>query len=237
MSVSIITASLNNLPNLKLLAKSLISQHDQDFYWIVYAGGSVDGTVEYVNSLNKNNFRVINDSDFGIYDAINKSLVFCKTEYYVVAGADDLFEPMATKIFNEISNCQSHDIFTFNVKYCNKIVVPSKLYPFLAGQFSYISMHSVGTLIRKSLHDKFGYYNKLFPIAADQLFILSSIKNGASVKYIPQNVGNHGSLGVSYLDSLGVITEFFRVQVSVGFNKRLQTIFVILRLFKSLFRK
>lgn len=237
MSITIITASLNNITNLKLLANSLILQHDQNFDWIVFAGNSNDGTFEFINSLNKKNFRAVKGDDFGIYDALNKALFYCNTEYYVVAGADDIFDPIATSIFNSISKDSSYDIYTLNVKYNNRLIKPVKLPSFLAGQFSFITMHSVGTLIRKSLHNSYGIYSKSFPIAADQFFILSCVKNGASLKYIPHVVGTHGSSGVSFHDNLGVITEFFRVQVSVGYNRRLQILFVILRLFKCLFRK
>jgi glycosyltransferase len=97
-------------------------------------------------------------------------------------------------------------------------------------------MHSVGVLIKKDLHFRFGYYSRKYPIAADQFFILKAISKGATIKKGHSIVGLHGSEGVSGVDHLGVITEFFRVQVEVGHNKFMQTALCCLRLMKNVFR-
>jgi len=98
-------------------------------------------------------------------------------------------------------------------------------------------MHSVGLLIRKDLHSKLGYYSRKYPIAADQFFILKAISHGAMIMKGQTIVGVHGSQGVSGVDSRGVITEFFRVQVELGHNKYVQTALCCLRLIKNIFRE
>lgn len=49
--------------------------------------------------------------------------------------------------------------------------------------------------------------------------MLTVVKNKAKVKFVDEVVGKHNLIGVSAMDSLGSITEWYRVQVAVGFNK------------------
>lgn len=78
-------------------------------------------------------------------------------------------------------------------------------------------------------------YSKRFPIAADQYFILKAVKSGVVVHFNDALVGRHNITGVSGIDRLGVITEFYRVNIEVGFNPKVQTLFYVLRLLKFIF--
>jgi glycosyltransferase len=235
MKISVVTATYNAMQHLPALVESLRGQTDKDFEWVVADGASTDGTVEYLKSITDLNVKVISQEDFGIYDALNRGIKACSGEFYLVMGADDILYPDAvSSIKKEHYNSQGNDFFVFPVQYSDRLIVPRKKMPWFYGQFSYISMHSVGLVIRKELHEKYGYYSRKFPIAADQYFILKSIRSGATHKISNEITGEHGSDGVSGTDNFGVITEFYRVQLLVGFNKYLQTLLVILRLLKNI---
>ncbi|MGP4846105.1 glycosyltransferase [Marinobacter sp. 1Y8] len=237
MKVSIVTATYNSMACLPQLVDSLRSQTDADFEWVVADGGSTDGTLNYLRSINDLTVRVIQGPDFGIYDALNKAIKICEGDYYVTVGSDDLLYPSAVSQYKtEILKCSSVDMITCPVEYDGRIYYPKGKWSWLYGQFTFISAHSVGVLIKKDLHYRFGYYSRKYPIAADQFFILKAISNGAILKEGRSIVGLHGSEGVSGVDHLGVITEFFRVQVEVGRNIFLQTVICCLRLVKNILR-
>lgn len=102
----------------------------------------------------------------------------------------------------------------------------------LYGQGAYISGHAVGVAIKRDLHERFGFYSRMFPIAADQLFILKSIRGGASVSEQDFIAGRFNKLGTSGQDLIGSFVEGFRVNLSVGLGFWTQLVLVVLRLVK-----
>jgi glycosyltransferase len=235
LKISIVTATFNSVKTIGVLAESLRSQVDKDFEWVVADGGSNDGTLDYLRTIDDLELKIIQGPDFGIYDALNKALNESCCENYIVIGSDDYFYPCAVSEYKSIlEKYDGVDLVTCPVKYNGLVIKPKKKWPFLYGQFSFISMHSVGLLIRKKLHKEYGFYSKKYPIAADQYFILKAILNGATIENGSAVVGVHGSDGVSGVDNRGVITEFYRVQVDVGFNNFVQTSLCCMRLMKNL---
>lgn len=231
MKISVITATYNAMAHLPALAESLRGQTDKDFEWVVADGASTDGTVEYLQSITDLNLKVISQEDFGIYDALNRGIKACTGEFYLVMGADDILFNNAISDYSGFISSDL-DMITASVDYVVRKSKPKNKMGWYYGQYKYVSAHAVGLLIRKELHERFGYYSKRFPIAADQYFILKAIKGGAGVYFNGKLAGRHGITGVSGIDRLGVITEFYRVNVEVGFNPKVQTLLYILRLLK-----
>lgn len=238
MSISIVTATYNSMGDICNLVESLRKQKDSDFVWIVADGGSTDGTVDYLNDINDLHIIITKEQDFGIYDALNRALSFVVSDYYIVAGSDDVFAVNAVEEYKDaIFRSKYADIITMPVQYGNSIMRPVTTKAWFSGQFSYVTAHSIGMAIRRSLHDEVGLYSRRFPIAADQHFILKAVRLGAKVFLGESVVGCHGDCGVSSCDNLGVITEFYRVQVDVGFNLYTQSLLFFARLLKYLLVK
>lgn len=232
--ISIITAVFNAEDHIINLIDSLRQQTDKNFEWVVVDGLSTDHTLEILNHVNDLNTKIISEADFGIYDAFNKGIKLSQGEYYLVCGADDIFYPNAIADYkNSIDS--NIDITTATVKMGNKLAKPMG-HSWLFGMRAFISCHSVGVLIKKELHLKYGFYSKKLPIAADQLFIKQCCQNGAQVKIIDKVVGNYGINGVSATDMFGCCTEMFRVQLLTHENKWVQYIIFVLKLTLRLFR-
>lgn len=233
--ISIITATYNSAVHLPVLVQSLQEQTDKGFEWIVADGGSTDGTIEYLESIGELDIKIIKGPDFGIYDALNKAIRLSGCDYYIVIGSDDFFYHDAIQNFKSVLiDYPDADMVTCPVNLSGENRYPKRKRPWFYGQFSYVSAHSVGLLIKKELHDKYGFYSRKYPIAADQYFILNAIKNGAILREGLSAVGVHGDGGVSNIDHKGVITEFYRVQVAVGFNDFVQTFLLLGRLLNNL---
>jgi len=233
IKVSIITATYNAASHLPALVESLLSQTDMDFEWVVADGGSSDQTIPYLHSLSRINLVISEQKDFGIYDALNRAIQLCSGDYYLVLGADDRLYPHAVQEFKLACSKDSPDIVSAIVESDNGFLKPGGGKPYLKGQLAYISQHSVGTMIKKSLHGRFGYYSRRFPIAADHYFIKqvcdspdTVIQHGAFV------AGYYPSTGISGADILGSMTEYFRVQLETEKNAPLQILLFAIRLLR-----
>jgi len=220
--ISVITATFNSEGTIRNLIDSLMRQTDQDFYWIVADGGSNDKTVDIINSSGIKNVDLVSEPDFGIYDALNKAVVRCKSEYYVVIGSDDTFYCDAIENFKK-NIMDGVDIVAANILFNGKLSKPKNKPIWLVAQMAFISSHSAATLIRTALHDELGFYSRKYPIAADQDFIMkvgmSDDKNIIKADFI---AGCFNREGVSSVDKFGALIESFRVRVDRGLNKYVQ---------------
>lgn len=234
--ISIITATYNAASVLPRLVESLMAQTDQNFEWVVADGGSTDGTLEILEKAKTQLKNVLIDSrpDFGIYDAINRAVKLSTSEYYVFLGADDELLPSGAATFKSELATSGADFISCKFHAGKRIsTIRSPRWEFLFSQYAYVTGYAVGLLIRKSLHDKVGYYSRMLPIAADQLFILSAIKKGALVHESSAIVGRFSTEGVSNADPVGALSEIFRVNIKLGHNYYLQLALLILRLLKN----
>lgn len=233
--LSIITATFNTAECLPRLIDSLKSQSDPDFEWIVADGGSTDETLALVHDAAKTlNVKVDSRPDFGIYDALNRAVKMADGDYYVVIGADDEFFPDAVAQYKAACTSTDADFVTARVEVDGCVCgVRNKRLEWLYGPFAHVGCHAVGLAIRRSLHDRFGYYSRSFPIAADQLFILEALHGGATVSEQPFVAGKYYHGGSSGQDMLGTLVEGFRVQVRVGHGLLPQLCLLIARIFKN----
>ena len=90
MKFSIITICYNPGAAIKAAMDSVLSQQDADIEYIIIDGGSADGTVEYVGSLNGQISRFVSEPDNGLYDALNKGIGLATGDVIGFVHADDL---------------------------------------------------------------------------------------------------------------------------------------------------
>ncbi|BDV00879.1 glycosyl transferase [Thermodesulfomicrobium sp. WS] len=235
VSISVVTATYNAAAHLPRLIDALAAQTDADFEWVVADGASTDGTLALLEQAKARLKNVVVDSrpDFGIYDALNRAVKLAQGEYYIVLGADDVLFPDAIARYKEAAAESQADFVTAKIQIGRGITRPKgRRWEWLYGLSAYVSGHTVGTLIKKSLHDSVGYYSRRFPIAADQLFILRGVRTGATINELNFVAGVFDIGGTSGRDSLGSITELYRVQVEVSGRLILQTFLMFLRFIK-----
>lgn len=237
IKLSIITATYNAAEQLPRLIDSLLGQTDQDFEWIVADGESTDGTLEMLERVQPKFRRLIVDSrrDFGIYDALNRAIQLARGDYYVTLGADDLFYPDAVKNYKSACAQSFADFVTAQIETERGVLGKSQQWrkQWLYGPFAKVSGHAVGLAVKRALHEKLGWYSKRLPIAADQLFILSALNNGASVVKGDFIAGFYNSKGTSGTDTLGTMLEGYRARLMAGESLWLQTVLLILRIIKN----
>jgi len=213
-SISVITSTLNASRTIDDLARSLVCQTDQDFEWIVCDGGSEDDTLRIVESYGERlDLIIILGPGFGIYDAINRAIAASRFDYYVVVGADDLLFPTAISDFR--AKAPGFDLTAFGVVCGDKLVLPRDDIEI----WTDFAAHSVGLVIRKCLHEKLGFYQQRYAIAADTLLIRLALRHGASVASHQIVVGCFSLNGISSRNYLAAARESFKIRIEMGENR------------------
>ncbi|HMS27504.1 MAG TPA: glycosyltransferase [Burkholderiaceae bacterium] len=214
-SLGIITATYNSAKHLPALISSLRAQTCQDFDWVVADGNSNDGTIELLQQVKDLNLSWVSEHDFGIYDAMNKAIHRCQTEYYVVIGSDDVFNENAVeKILATLQKEPKLDVLVGNVVANGKLIHMPKGNSFIYGARAFVTAHSVGCVFRKQLHEEYGYYSKNFPITADSYFIKTIFANPTlKVQYVDDVFGTFSTGGASNTQVLQCYVEGLHTQL------------------------
>ncbi len=233
-TISIITVSYNAAYVLPGLIDSIRAQTDRDFEWFVVDGASTDGTIELLNESGDVITCWISEPDFGIYHAMNKALQMMTGEYYLVVGADDRLHPDAIAQYRHYAQISGADIVTALIKRNGRVEQRKPRRPWLYAHHAYVSEHSVGSLIRRQLHEKFGIYSKRYPIGADVLFLKKvCLSPDTKITRADFVAGTFGSAGTSREDRAGAICDYFRAQLETENNKYLQVILFAAKIFKN----
>jgi len=216
--ISIVTATFNAEKDLPQLIASLRSQTSAQFAWIVADGGSTDRTIEILESNRDLITLYLPGPDFGIYHALNKAIAEAQTKYYLTLGADDLLHPHAVQSFNTAAEASDADFISAHVRTSEgKMLRPKRGNAFRYGHLAYISQHSVGTLIRKQLHEFVGPYSSRFPIAADRHFILKAVEQfDCTVQAAPFEAGIYSCAGTSSVQHYEALLDIFKVDFSLS---------------------
>jgi len=233
-TISVITVTFNAAGLLPGLLDSLRAQTDSDFEWIVVDGASTDGTVELIKSAGDVVTCWMSEPDYGIYHALNKALQMATGEYYLVMGADDRLNPDAITQYRQHARQSKADIVTALIMRNGIIEQRKPCWPWLYAHHAYVSEHSVGSLIRKDLHAKFGFYSPLYPIGADVLF-LKTVCSSQNTRICKGDfvAGTFGFAGTSRKDRAGAICDYFRAQLETEKNKYIQIILFVVKLLKN----
>lgn len=229
MTISVITATFNAADVIGRLIGSLETQSDQDFEWIVVDGGSTDTTLELLGAVEHPRARIISGPDRGIYDALNKGISLATSEYYFVVGADDTLSTDAIRNYKTAVANSGADIVCATVTEGQHLVRPRSGRPWLQGGMAFMSHHSVGTLLRRSLHDRFGPYQLRYRVVADQDFIKRAMLGGATRHVAPFMAGYYGTRGFSSSNTLLALTESFDYQLRTERGRWLQIALYALR--------
>lgn len=104
MLITILTPTYNRKKEIKNLYKSLLTQTQKNFEWIVIDDGSVDDTKEYINGLVKEkkiDIKYIYQKNGGKHTALNTGIEECSGKLTFIVDSDDI---LTNKAIEEINN-------------------------------------------------------------------------------------------------------------------------------------
>jgi len=177
--LSIITINLNNREGLERTLQSVINQTFTDFEYIIIDGGSTDGSVEVIQSLNPSipqSFTWISEPDTGIYNAMNKGIKLANGEYLQFLNSGDWL--YSDTVLEEVFALNRTEDILYGDRYIVSEIATLRLeqYPtnltfdfFLEGTICHQSIFS-----KRSLFINDGF-NESLKIAADWEFLLKHI--------------------------------------------------------------
>lgn len=101
MKISIVTATYNSASTVRDTFESVLSQDYEDYEYIIVDGKSTDGTLDIIREYEprfQGRMKWISESDAGIYDAMNKGIMYATGDVVGILNSDDFYT--------------SHDILT-----------------------------------------------------------------------------------------------------------------------------
>jgi glycosyltransferase involved in cell wall biosynthesis len=166
--VSVLTVVRNGRATIEACLHSVAAQTYPNVEHVIVDGGSSDGTLDILRRRNDSIGYWISEPDGGIYAALNKAVRLSSGARYMVLGCDDVLLPSA------IESLMRHATLALVVRGWAFHQHPRR------GTIR-TRAHSAGSLIDKSAHERFGFYDESYRIAADTKFLASAQRAGAVV--------------------------------------------------------
>jgi glycosyltransferase len=193
MKVSLITVTYNSEKYLEDCIRSVIMQSHSNIEHIIIDGKSTDRTVDIIRKYGDHISKWISETDRGIYDAINKGISMATGEIVGILNSDDIL--VAEDVIESIVKAfEENNVDTVygDLEYVaaadtNRILRIWKGKPYKRSRFRYGWMPAHPTFyIKRSLIEKFGYYENHYITAADYEFMARYLyKNKVSSYYLP----------------------------------------------------
>lgn len=207
MKLSIITINRNNASGLEKTIRSVASQINKGFEYIIVDGASTDDSVEVIKE-NEKEFaclKWVSEPDKGIYNAMNKGLRMASGEYVQILNSADCLaaDDIVERMLDELEKQGNPSILYGNMVKC----FPDgrkKVDKCFAGQeITMLGMYT-GTLnhdpayVRRDLFDKYGFYDENLKIVSDWKWYLQAIILGdEKPKYADLDVTLFDMAGIS----------------------------------------
>lgn len=231
--LTIITTTYNAADHIQQYLFAFKKLDQAKFDWIIVDAASKDGTLEVLN-VNKNFFSYfISEKDEGFYYGLNKAIMAIKTPYYLVFGADDTpSENILELILPKLVKNPSLLLGAVYLDTANEIKRPKPTWRKYLSWGHVISHHSVGTVIAKSMHDKYGLYDTKYKIFADGAFLMNILDYEKNIEKTDEVFGYFASGGISDNTNLETIIELFKIQVLSEKNIYIQILLLLKRILR-----
>ena len=198
--LSIITVCFNAAKTIENTIKSLADNKNSDIEYLIIDGGSKDETMQIANRYKGYIDCIISEKDNGIYDALNKGIKLAKGEYIMLLAADDVLIDGGIQQALKTLNSDT-DIW------CGSIILKTDYgyfiehsSPNLEGLKYSCTLRNPAALFRKTIFDKWGYYDTSYRCSADRELFLRMYINGCSFQIEKIPITLFGMEGISSLD-------------------------------------
>ncbi|HEU4495813.1 MAG TPA: glycosyltransferase family 2 protein [Flavobacterium sp.] len=199
--ISVITVNYNDRAGLAKTIESVAGQTLTPFEFIIIDGGSNDGSKELIEQNQHKISYWISEKDNGIYNAMNKGIKAATGDFIIFMNGGDCFYNNSVLEETAPELAPEFDIYYGN---CYKVKSNNsqrlKTYPEkLNFSFFYSSsLNHQSAFIRRSLFDKYFYYNENFKIASDwEFFVYAICHANVPSKYLNKAIALYDFTGIS----------------------------------------
>jgi glycosyltransferase involved in cell wall biosynthesis len=199
--VSIITVNYNDKPGLEKTIQNVLAQTSNDYQFIVMDGGSTDGSVDVLSQYKDRIDIAVSEKDSGVFNAMNKAIRAASGEFLIFMNGGDIFydEKVLEEVIPMLTN-EADIYYGDNYKETPGGSKRLKTYPGkLNFSFFYTSsINHQSTFIRRSLFEKYFYYNENYRIAADwEFFVYTICKENVPYRYLKRTIAIYDFTGIS----------------------------------------
>ena len=208
MILSIITINYNNAAGLEKTMKSVLSQTNNDFEYVVIDGGSNDGSVDVIRRYEKefgSRLNWVSERDKGIYDAMNKGIRKAQGEYLEFLNSGDCLvdDQVVERMVGELKKRDYPSILYGNMlkSLSDGKILRDRCFAgediTLQGMYHGCLNHSPA-YIKASLFEKYGLYDESLRICSDWKWYVSAIVLGEErPEYVDTDVALFDMTGIS----------------------------------------
>lgn len=215
MILSIITINWNNADGLEKTMRSVVKQNEKEFEYVVVDGGSTDESVEVIKKYALQREIVwSSERDNGIYNGMNKGIQKARGDYIMILNSGDYLadDNVVGCLLKSIESDGYPSVYYGNIIKIwpdGKTLIDHQI----EGEISMISFYSGtlnpdGAMIKKSLFEKYGYFDESMKICSDWAWLMN-------VLALHGETSKRCSINTIYFDMTGV---------SEGGEKSLKTI-------------
>ena len=190
--ITIVTVCLNVEDSIEATMKSVLEQTYENIEYIIQDGGSVDRTLELVQSYQEKypNIVLYSEKDSGLYNAMNKAISHASGEYILFLNSKDVL--CGVEVIENMEKQLTHDIVLGNVLREKETGIITEKYKdrrqvffmLLSGR---MPCHQIIFTKRKCL-EEIGGFREQFSICADFDFMVRCMKMKYSVKTVDIDV-------------------------------------------------
>lgn len=208
MILSIITINYNNAAGLEKTMKSVLSQTNNDFEYVVIDGGSNDGSADIIRRYEKefgSRLNWVSERDKGIYNAMNKGIRKAQGEYLEFLNSGDCLvaDQVVERMVGELKKRDFPSILYGNMlkSLSDGKILRDRCFAgeeiTLQGMYHGCLNHSPA-YIKASLFEKYGLYDESLRICSDWKWYVSAIVLGEErPEYVDTDVTLFDMTGIS----------------------------------------
>ncbi len=209
MRFSIITICFNSEKTIERTIKSVMSQTEKDYEYIVVDGASKDSTLDIIRMYEPmfdGRIKWKSEPDEGIYNAMNKGIERASGEIIGIVNSDDWLEPDA---LSKVANAYEDNNYDTNTLYCGGIVfhytngaikrmdVNLESFRHYSKYYIMSGIRHPATFVPRDIYKRIGVFNDSMRLSADQDFILRCYFSGVQFYEIKAVLSNMSGGGVS----------------------------------------
>lgn len=202
MKLSIITINFNNATGLYKTIESVIKQTSNDIEYILIDGGSTDGSVEVIKAFEDKISYWISEPDNGIYQAMNKGIKAAKGDYCQFLNSGDCLvqEDVTERMLYRMPETSVLIGNMLKILPNGKCIIDNGISNKQPTFFTFYrgTLNHSPAYIRRSLFEKYGYYDESLKIVSDWKWYLIVIGlHNEEVVYKDINVSLFDMNGIS----------------------------------------
>ncbi|MCT4556804.1 MAG: glycosyltransferase [Pelagimonas sp.] len=194
MRISIVTAVYNRKETVADALRSVQAQTYDEIEHVIQDGQSTDGTLDVIEQMKSPQMSVQSAPDGGIYDAINKGLQRATGDVLGLMHSDDFFasdtviatvakafeDPEVDGVYGDLDYVAEEDTDRIIRKWRSGAYNPARL------RRGWMPPHPT-LYLRRSVFERWGYYDTSYRIAADYDAMLRYLVRGQiNIRYIPE---------------------------------------------------